>query len=57
MLNVIHIVNNIIHIFYIFLIQQILEHEYNSGTVLVTYETMMSKIETILVLVRLKVRR
>lgn len=33
MLNVIHILNYIIHIFYIFLIQQILEHEYNSDTV------------------------
>ena len=51
MLNVIYIVNYIIHIFYIFLIQQILEHKYNSDTVVVTYETMISKIETILVLV------
>lgn len=57
MLNMIHILNYIIHIFYIFLIQQILEHEYNSDTVLVTYETMINKIEEILVLVRLKVRR
>ena len=57
MLNVIYIVNYIIHIFYIFFIQQILEHKYNSDTVVVTYETMISKIETILVLVRLKIRR